>query len=282
MTGSEGSAAWCSSGKSARSSPAPTFSDRRAHRSRPGADADPARAYVQPLALRAHRGGDRRICLGGATERRSPAIRASPASRTPRSGCRVLLGIFPGFGGTQRLPRSSARRRARPDPHGRALDARRRRPGSSPAVGVADRAPTAHRDWPRRGGPDGTSTARAGSAPVRGPPVRASARLGKAGRCPRPHRRALSGAARRHRGAERTLRLPIEAGLAIEASRVADLVVGLVCRTRAHSARRSAPERPVADPLKPAIAHAAARGRGGDGAASPSWRAAPHRGAGAT
>jgi 3-hydroxyacyl-CoA dehydrogenase/enoyl-CoA hydratase/3-hydroxybutyryl-CoA epimerase len=203
------------------------------------------------------------VCLGGGTELALACDSriAGEEARTQIGLPEVLLGIFPGFGGSQRLPRlvglSSALDLILT---GRALDARRaERTGlvarAVPAAWLIERAHE-HLETlaarPARRRRDAYRPAGLGAWFVDRTPFGQAIALGRA--------RSMTMA--RTRGQypapiaaievlERTLRLPLEAGLAIEASRVADLVVGPVCK---HLVRifelseRAKKEAVVADP----------------------------------
>jgi 3-hydroxyacyl-CoA dehydrogenase/enoyl-CoA hydratase/3-hydroxybutyryl-CoA epimerase len=182
------------------------------------------------------------VCLGGGTEL-ALACDSRIASEEPRTQIglpEVLLGIFPGFGGSQRLPRLIGLSAALDlILTGRAVDARRaERMGlvarSVPAAWLIERAherigtlaarpPAKRRDAYRSRG--------MGAWFVDRTPFGQALALGRA----RAMTKARTGG---HYPAplaaieviERTLRLPIEAGLAIEGARVSDLVVGPVCK----------------------------------------------------
>ncbi len=182
------------------------------------------------------------VCLGGGTEL-TLACDSRIASDEPRTQIglpEVLLGIIPGFGGTQRLPRLIGLAAALDlILTGRALDARRaERAGliarAVPAAWLVERAheqldALATRPAKRRRDvyrPRGLS-----AWFVDRTPFGQALALGRA----RTMTRARTGG---HYPAplaaievlERTLRLPIEAGLAIEAARASDLVVDPVCK----------------------------------------------------
>jgi len=182
------------------------------------------------------------VCLGGGTEL-ALACDSRVASEEPRTQIglpEVLLGIFPGFGGSQRLPRLVGLAAALDlILTGRALDARRaERMGliarAVPAAWLIERAeerleilaarpPQRRRDVYRPRG--------FGAWFVDRTPFGQAIALGRA----RSMTRARTGG---HYPApvaaidvlERTARLSLEAGLAIEAARVSDLVVGPVCK----------------------------------------------------
>jgi 3-hydroxyacyl-CoA dehydrogenase/enoyl-CoA hydratase/3-hydroxybutyryl-CoA epimerase len=207
------------------------------------------------------------ICLGGGTEL-ALACDSRIASEEPHTQIglpEVLLGIFPGFGGSQRLPRLIGLAGALDlILTGRALDARRAEKAgliarAVPAAWLIERAheriealaarPAGQRRDVHR--PRGF-----GAWFVDRTPFGQAIALGKA----RSMTRARTGG---HYPAplaaievlERTLRLPLEAGLEIEASQVADLVVGPVCKNlvRIFELSERAKKDPVADPaLKPA------------------------------
>ncbi len=182
------------------------------------------------------------VCLGGGTEL-ALACDSRIASEDPRTQIglpEVLLGIYPGFGGTQRLPRLTGLTAALDlILTGRALDARRaERMGliarAVPAAWLTERAheriealakrpPGKRRDayrprglaeWALNATPFGRSFV-LGRA-------RAMTRARTAGHYPAPI------------GAldviERALHLPLEAGLEVEAARVSDLVIGPTCK----------------------------------------------------
>ena len=181
-------------------------------------------------------------CLGGGTEL-VLACDSRIASQEPRTQIglpEVLLGIFPGFGGTQRLPRLIGLPAALDlILTGRNVDARRAEKmglvaRAVPAAWLIERAherlqqlakrPAARRrdvyrpqgfmPWFLAATPFGRSMA-LGQA-------RAMVRARTGGNFPAPLA-AID-------VIERTLHMPIEAGLEIEASRVADLVIGPVCK----------------------------------------------------
>jgi 3-hydroxyacyl-CoA dehydrogenase/enoyl-CoA hydratase/3-hydroxybutyryl-CoA epimerase len=182
------------------------------------------------------------VCLGGGTEL-ALACDSRIASDEPGTQIglpEVLLGIFPGFGGSQRLPRLIGLAAALDlILTGRALDARRaERAGlvarSVPAAWLVERAHErlevlAARPASRRR--DAYRPRDLGGWFVNRTPFGQAMALGRA----RSMTRARTGG---HYPAptaaldvlERTLRLPLEAGLAIEAARVSDLVVGPVCK----------------------------------------------------
>ena len=182
------------------------------------------------------------VCLGGGTELALACDSriASEDSRTQIGLPEVLLGICPGFGGSQRLPRLVGLAAALDlILTGRNLDARRAEKmgliaRAVPAawllehahariVELAKRPAGKRRDAYRPRGLaarliDGTPF---GQAFVLSH-TRAMTRARTGGHYPAPLA-ALD-------VIERTLHLPIEAGLEIEAARVADLVVGPVCK----------------------------------------------------
>ena len=207
------------------------------------------------------------ICLGGGTEL-ALACDSRIASDEPATQIglpEVLLGIFPGFGGSQRLPRLVGLSAALDlILTGRALDARRAEKAgliarAVPAAWLIERAherlaALARRPAPRRR--DAYRPRGLGAWFVDRTPFGQALALGRA----RSMTRARTGG---HYPAplaaidvlERTLRLPLDAGLAIEASRVADLVVGPVCKNlvRIFELSERAKKDPVGDPaLKPA------------------------------
>ena len=207
------------------------------------------------------------ICLGGGTEL-ALACDSRVASEEPHTQIglpEVLLGIFPGFGGSQRLPRLVGLAAALDlILTGRALDARRAEKmgliaRAVPATwliehahqrieALAARAPGRRRDVHRPKGFAAWFVDRT--------PFGHAMALGRA----RSMTRARTGG---HYPApiaaidvlERTLRLPLEAGLAIEAARVSDLVVGPVCKNlvRIFELSERAKKEAVAGPdIKPA------------------------------
>jgi len=207
------------------------------------------------------------ICLGGGTEL-ALACDSRIASEEPHTQIglpEVLLGIFPGFGGSQRLPRLVGLAAALDlILTGRALDARRAEKAgliarTVPAAWLIERAherieTLAARPVGRRR--DAYRPRGFGAWFVDRTPFGQAIALGQA----RTMTRSRTGG---HYPAplaaievlERTLRLPLEAGLEIEASRVADLVVGPVCKNlvRIFELSERAKKDPVADPaLKPA------------------------------
>jgi 3-hydroxyacyl-CoA dehydrogenase/enoyl-CoA hydratase/3-hydroxybutyryl-CoA epimerase len=207
------------------------------------------------------------ICLGGGTEL-ALACDSRIASEEPRTQIglpEVLLGIFPGFGGSQRLPRLIGLAAALDlILTGRALDARRAEKSgliarAVPAAWLIEKAheriavlakrPAAHRrdtHRPKGFGAWFLDRTPFGQALALGQ-ARKMTRARTGGHYPAP-RAAID-------VLERTLRLPLDAGLAIEASRVADLVVGPVCKNlvRIFELSEHAKKDPVADPsLKPA------------------------------
>jgi 3-hydroxyacyl-CoA dehydrogenase/enoyl-CoA hydratase/3-hydroxybutyryl-CoA epimerase len=181
------------------------------------------------------------VCLGGGTELALACdSRIASEVRTQIGLPEVLLGIYPGFGGTQRLPRLVGLAAALDlILSGRTRDARRAEKMGLIARAVpaawliehaharlealakrpAGRRRDAHR--PRGFGAwfvDSTPFGRAMALSR----ARAMTQARTGGHYPAP-RAAID-------VLERTLHLPIEAGLEIEASRVADLVVGPVCK----------------------------------------------------
>jgi 3-hydroxyacyl-CoA dehydrogenase/enoyl-CoA hydratase/3-hydroxybutyryl-CoA epimerase len=182
------------------------------------------------------------VCLGGGTEL-ALACDSRIASDEPRTQIglpEILLGIFPGFGGSQRLPRLIGLAAALDlILTGRALDARRaERIGliarAVPAAWLVERAEErldtlAARPPQRRR--DVYRPRSMGAWFVDRTPFGQAIALGRA----RTMTRARTGG---HYPApvaaidvlERTARLSLEAGLAIEAARVSDLVVGPVCK----------------------------------------------------
>jgi 3-hydroxyacyl-CoA dehydrogenase/enoyl-CoA hydratase/3-hydroxybutyryl-CoA epimerase len=182
------------------------------------------------------------VCLGGGTELALTCDSriASDEPRTQIGLPEVLLGIFPGFGGSQRLPRLVGLAAALDlILTGRALDARRaERAGliarAVPGAWLIERAheridalgarPAKRRrdSYHARGlGAWFVDRTPFGQAMALGR-ARAMTRARTAGHYPAPIA-AID-------VLERTLRLPLEAGLAIEATRVSDLVVGPVCK----------------------------------------------------
>jgi len=182
------------------------------------------------------------VCLGGGTEL-ALACDARIASEEPRTQIglpEVLLGIFPGFGGSQRLPRLIGLAAALDlILTGRSLDARRaEKTGliarAVPAAWLIERAHEHLAVLARRPAGQRRDAYRPrglGAWFVDRTPFGQAIALGQA----RSMTRARTGG---HYPAplaaievlERTLRLPLEAGLAIEAARVSDLVTGTVCK----------------------------------------------------
>ena len=182
------------------------------------------------------------VCLGGGTEL-ALACDSRIASQEPRTQIglpEVLLGIYPGFGGSQRLPRLVGLPAALDlILTGRNVDARRAEKmglvaRTVPAAWLIDRAHDRLRELAKR--PRGRRRDvyhPKGFMPwfLASTPFGRSMALGRA----RATVRARTGG---HFPAplaaidviERTLHLPLEAGLEIEASRVADLVIGPVCK----------------------------------------------------
>ncbi|HKQ56615.1 MAG TPA: enoyl-CoA hydratase-related protein, partial [Candidatus Eisenbacteria bacterium] len=207
------------------------------------------------------------ICLGGGTEL-ALACDSRVASEEPHTQIglpEVLLGIFPGFGGSQRLPRLVGLAAALDlILTGRSLDARRAEKmgliaRTVPAAwliehahqrieALAKRPPQERRDAhrPKGFGPWFVDRTPFGQAIALGK-ARSMTRARTGGHYPAPIAAIDT--------LERTLRLPVEAGLAIEAARVSDLVVGPVCKNlvRIFELSERAKKEPVADPaLKPA------------------------------
>jgi 3-hydroxyacyl-CoA dehydrogenase/enoyl-CoA hydratase/3-hydroxybutyryl-CoA epimerase len=203
------------------------------------------------------------VCLGGGTEL-ALACDSRIASEEPHTQIglpEVLLGIFPGFGGSQRLPRLVGLSAALDlILTGRALDARRaERMGlitrAVPAAWLLERAHDRLEQLAARpAGRRGDVHRPKGFAPwfVDRTPFGQAMALGRA----RAMTRARTGG---HYPAplaaieviERTLRLPIEAGLEIEAARVSDLVVGPVCKNLVRIfdlSDRAKKDPPIADP----------------------------------
>ena len=182
------------------------------------------------------------VCLGGGTEL-SLACDSRIASEEPRTQIglpEVLLGIFPGFGGTQRLPRLIGLAAALDlILTGRSLDARRAEKlgliaRTVPAAWLVENAHRRIADLAAR--PAGRRRDRhrpkaIGERLMNGTPFGRALVLSRA----RAMTRARTGG---HYPAplaaidviERTAHLPLEAGLEIEASWVADLLVGAVCK----------------------------------------------------
>jgi 3-hydroxyacyl-CoA dehydrogenase/enoyl-CoA hydratase/3-hydroxybutyryl-CoA epimerase len=182
------------------------------------------------------------VCLGGGTEL-ALACDSRIASDEPRTQIglpEVLLGIYPGFGGTQRLPRLVGLPAALDlILTGRSLDAQRaQRIGlvarAVPAAWLIERAHQRLSELARRpiGKRRDAFRARSlgdwflnqtpfGRALVLSR-ARAETRARTDGHYPAPPA-AID-------VIERTLHLPLEAGLEIEASRVSDLVIGPTCK----------------------------------------------------
>ena len=207
------------------------------------------------------------VCLGGGAEL-TLACDSRIASEEPRTQIgfpEVLLGIFPGLGGSQRLPRLIGLSAALDlILTGRALDAKRaERVGliarAVPAAWLIERAhehlgTLAARPAGRRR--DAYRARGLGARFVDGTPfgqalafnrARAMTRARTGGHYPAPLA-ALD-------VLEHTSRLPLEAGLAIEAARVSDLVVGPVCKNLVRIFELS--ERAKKDPV---VADAAVKG----------------------
>ncbi len=182
------------------------------------------------------------VCLGGGAEL-ALACDSRIGSDEPRTQIgfpEVLLGIFPGFGGSQRLPRLVGLA-ASLDLilSGRSLDARRAEKAgliarAVPAAWLLERAhehveALAARPAKRR--QDAYRPRSFAAWFVDRTPFGQAMALGRA-------RTTILARTGGHYPApiaaievvERTLRLPLEAGLAIEAARVSDLVVGPVCK----------------------------------------------------
>jgi 3-hydroxyacyl-CoA dehydrogenase/enoyl-CoA hydratase/3-hydroxybutyryl-CoA epimerase len=182
------------------------------------------------------------ICLGGGTEL-ALACDSRIASEEPRTQIglpEVLLGIYPGFGGTQRLPRVVGLSAALDlILTGRSLDARRAEKlgliaRAVPAAWLIERAhariaelaarPAGRRRDVHR--PAGLAARMLDHTPFGRALVlsraRAMTRARTGGHYPAPLA-ALE-------VIERTAHLPIEVGLEIEAARVGDLLVGAVCK----------------------------------------------------
>ena len=182
------------------------------------------------------------VCLGGGAEL-ALACKSRLASDDPRTQIgfpEVLLGIFPGFGGSQRLPRLVGLSAALDMIlTGRALDARRAEKiglvsRAVPSAWLIERAHeqietlAARPSRRRRAGP--RSRGLAGwfldRTPFGQPMVLGRARAMIQARTEGHYPAPLAAI----EVIERTLRLPLEAGLAIESARVSDLVVGSVCK----------------------------------------------------
>ena len=183
-------------------------------------------------------------CLGGATELALACdVRVAADSRAVQIGLpEVNLGIIPGFGGTQRLPRTIALERALPMIlTGRALDARRaHRAGLVDAVVPAEmllaearrRAQQPPPPPGRRCAPEDRSRLRRlRRAALEGNPLgrallfrkaAAGVRAATGGHYPAP--------AAALEVVRRGLRLPLEQGLELEARKVGELLVGAVAR----------------------------------------------------
>jgi 3-hydroxyacyl-CoA dehydrogenase/enoyl-CoA hydratase/3-hydroxybutyryl-CoA epimerase len=181
-------------------------------------------------------------CLGGGLELALACDSriASEEARTQIGLPEVLLGIYPGFGGTQRLPRLVGLASALDlILTGRSLDGKRaERMGlvarAVPAAwllehaerrleDIAKRPPGRRRDAFRaRGFGDWLLNATPFGKALALSQARSATRARTAGQYPAPLAAIEV--------MERTLHLPIEAGLQIEAARVADLVVGPVCK----------------------------------------------------
>jgi 3-hydroxyacyl-CoA dehydrogenase/enoyl-CoA hydratase/3-hydroxybutyryl-CoA epimerase len=201
------------------------------------------------------------VCLGGGTEL-ALACDSRIATEEPRTQIglpEVLLGIYPGFGGTVRLPRLVGLAAAVDlILTGRTLDGRAaERIGlvarTVPAAWLLDHARErlqvlARRPKPRRG--DVWRAKGAGdwflnaTPPGRALVLQRAASMTRArtgGHYPAPLA-ALSVIGR-------TLAMPIEAALQVEASRVADLLIGPVCKNlvRTFQLSEEAKKAPVAD-----------------------------------
>ena len=182
------------------------------------------------------------VCLGGGTEL-ALACDSRVASEEPRTQIglpETLLGIYPGFGGTQRLPRLVGLAPALDlILTGRSVDARRAESlglvaRAVPAAWLVEHAhqrlealaarpgarrrdvfrPRGFAAWFLNATPFGQALALS--------QARAMTKARTGGHYPAPPA-AID-------VIERTLHLPIEAGLEIEAARVGDLVVGPVCK----------------------------------------------------
>ena len=201
------------------------------------------------------------VCLGGGTEL-ALACDSRVASEEPRTQIglpEVLLGIFPGFGGSQRLPRLIGLPAALDlILTGRNLDARRAEKmgliaRAVPAAWLLDHA---HRRLdalarrPRRQRrdayrPKGFMAWFLGETPfgraLALSQARTMTRARTGGQYPAPIAAIQV--------MEQTLHLPIERGLEIEASRVSDLVIGPVCKNlvRIFELTEAAKKEPVGD-----------------------------------
>ena len=206
------------------------------------------------------------VCLGGGTEL-ALACDSRIAAEEPRTQIglpEILLGIFPGFGGSQRLPRLVGLATALDlILTGRALDARRAEKAGliARAVPAAWLIENAHRriaELARRPAKRRRDAFRPrGFAAwfIESTPFGRTIALSQAQSMVRartgPHYPAPLAALE---VIERTSGMPIEAGLEIEASRVADLVIGPVCKNlvRIFELSEEAKKAPVADPaLRP-------------------------------
>ena len=182
------------------------------------------------------------VCLGGGTEL-ALACDSRIASEEPRTQIglpEVLLGIYPGFGGTQRLPRLVGLSAALDlILTGRSLDARRAEKigliaRAVPAAWLLERAhariaelaarPAARRRDVHR--PAGLAARLLDHTPFGRALVLSQARAMTRGRTGGHYPAPLAAI----EVIERTAHLPIVAGLEIEASRVGDLIVGAVCK----------------------------------------------------
>ena len=182
------------------------------------------------------------VCLGGGTEL-ALACDSRVASEEPRTLIglpEVTLGIYPGFGGTQRLPRLIGLSAALDlILTGRNLDARRAEKAgliarAVPAawlieraherLGVLARRPAGRRRDAYRA--RGAVAWMLDSTPFGRSFVLSRARAMTRGRTGGHYPAPVAVLA----VIERTLHLPVDAGLEIEASRVADLIVGPVCK----------------------------------------------------
>jgi 3-hydroxyacyl-CoA dehydrogenase/enoyl-CoA hydratase/3-hydroxybutyryl-CoA epimerase len=207
------------------------------------------------------------VCLGGGTEL-ALACDSRVAAEEPRTQIglpETMLGIFPGFGGTTRLPRLIGLSGALDlILSGRSLDARRAEkmgligravPGAwlmehaHRRLGeLAKRKPARRRDaWRAKGLPawllDGTSLGHA----IALRQARKATLARTAGNYPAPLA-ALD-------VLEKSIGKPVETGLRLEAAAVSELVVGPVCKNlvRIFLLSERAKKDPVADPaLKPA------------------------------
>jgi 3-hydroxyacyl-CoA dehydrogenase/enoyl-CoA hydratase/3-hydroxybutyryl-CoA epimerase len=204
------------------------------------------------------------VCLGGGLELALACDSriASDESRTQLGLPEVLLGIFPGFGGTQRLPRLVGLATALDlILTGRSLDARRAEKAgliarAVPAAWLGEHAQRRIEELAARPAKRRRDRFRArglGDSLLNGTVfgkalalsrARASVRARSGGHYPAPLA-AIDVIAR-------TLHLPLEPGLQIEAARVSDLVVGPVCKNlvRIFQLTEAAKKEPVGDPKR--------------------------------